>query len=555
MRNFYLPRLRGRAGKNLALAWLLLLTLALSPLATAAVKENDGPPDTAQTDNNAPTTNTDGSLQIYELRNDTSSCGNGGAYKSGFFSSNDGGLTWQERGQQFNSNNIISYASAFVDARSVYLLVAGPVAQSKQVTYSIYFSSDAGVSWEKRYQSNEKFDSACVAYARLQLVSLTGRTTPVDALAIRNLTRLGGSTGSDYTVQVSVDGARNFQEIGIDNSPFHSLDYYYTPEGLIRYSSYPDAALTLSRDGGKSWLAITLPDYRPTFTCNALLCAYNVLTQPPNAPGSLFFYSKTFNIISSERKQTAVWYSGNLGRNWQKIADGVTDLRISDYAPTTIEGTDQNGQPIKTIAPDPDRLQTSRANFNKVAGGLYFDQTGHNLYGIFKSYWEANGGLAQFGLPWTEPFKEYNPADGKVYIVQYFERNRFEYHPENKGTRYEVLLGLLGNQLTEQRRAAGDGAFNRFPDMHYPGGIYFGETGHNLRNSFKDYWLANGGLTIYGYPTSEEFYEVNPDDGKTYVVQYFERNRLEYHPENKGTRYEVLLGLLGNTLLKQRGWL
>src|SRR5262249_29825445 len=30
--------------------------------------------------------------------------------------------------------------------------------------------------------------------------------------------------------------------------------------------------------------------------------------------------------------------------------------------------------------------------------------------------------------------------------VQYFERNRFEYHPENKGTQYEVLLGLLGTQ-------------------------------------------------------------------------------------------------------------
>jgi hypothetical protein len=32
--------------------------------------------------------------------------------------------------------------------------------------------------------------------------------------------------------------------------------------------------------------------------------------------------------------------------------------------------------------------------------------------------------------------------------VQYFERNRFEYHAENAGTRYEVLLGLLGRQLS-----------------------------------------------------------------------------------------------------------
>jgi hypothetical protein len=37
-----------------------------------------------------------------------------------------------------------------------------------------------------------------------------------------------------------------------------------------------------------------------------------------------------------------------------------------------------------------------------------------------------------------------NAADGKLYLVQYFERNRLEYHPENRGTRYEMLLGLLG---------------------------------------------------------------------------------------------------------------
>ncbi|CCF84518.1 hypothetical protein NITHO_3510023 [Nitrolancea hollandica Lb] len=31
--------------------------------------------------------------------------------------------------------------------------------------------------------------------------------------------------------------------------------------------------------------------------------------------------------------------------------------------------------------------------------------------------------------------------------MQYFERARFEYHPEFKGTEHEVLLGLLGNQV------------------------------------------------------------------------------------------------------------
>lgn len=39
-------------------------------------------------------------------------------------------------------------------------------------------------------------------------------------------------------------------------------------------------------------------------------------------------------------------------------------------------------------------------------------------------------------------------------------------------------------------------------------------------------------------------------DGFAYRVQYFERARLEYHPQYAGTPYEVQLGLLGTALLR-----
>ena len=35
--------------------------------------------------------------------------------------------------------------------------------------------------------------------------------------------------------------------------------------------------------------------------------------------------------------------------------------------------------------------------------------------------------------------------------MQYFERARFEHHPEHAGTPYEVLLGHLGRQVLRQR--------------------------------------------------------------------------------------------------------
>ncbi len=182
-----------------------------------------------------------------------------------------------------------------------------------------------------------------------------------------------------------------------------------------------------------------------------------------------------------------------------------------------------------------------------AAGDITFPQTGFTLSDAhgFLGYWQAHGGLAQFGYPISPEVVEVSPTNGRMYITQWFERNRFEYHPENPAPQYRVLLGLLGNDLTATRRAAGEGAFVHFPDAHNPDGRYFAETGHNLRNSFKTYWEQHGGLALYGYPISEEFEERSPTDGKTYIVQYFERNRFEWHPENKGTPYEVLLGLLG----------
>ena len=71
---------------------------------------------------------------------------------------------------------------------------------------------------------------------------------------------------------------------------------------------------------------------------------------------------------------------------------------------------------------------------------------------------------------------------------------------------------------------------------------------------FVDYWRNHGGLPVYGYPISEAFNEVSPSNGRTYLVQYFERNRFEYHPELQEP-FRVSLGLLGVQVLRGRGWL
>ncbi len=75
----------------------------------------------------------------------------------------------------------------------------------------------------------------------------------------------------------------------------------------------------------------------------------------------------------------------------------------------------------------------------------------------------------------------------------------------------------------------------------------FAETGFCLRGRFLAYWDTHGGLSINGFPLSEEFSEVL-EDGQPYVVQYFERTRLEYHPEATDAQFEVLLGQFGRRI-------
>jgi hypothetical protein len=169
-----------------------------------------------------------------------------------------------------------------------------------------------------------------------------------------------------------------------------------------------------------------------------------------------------------------------------------------------------------------------------------FAETGYCVGVRFLAYWEAHGGLALNGYPISDPLLE-RLEDGQIYTVQYFERVRLEYHPEHPPAA-EVLLGQLGRRVLADLPAA-----PTIPTPPMEGYTHFPETGHNVGPRFTAYWRANGGLAQFGYPLTELFEEVL-EDGQTYQVQYFERARFEYHPENTPP-YEVLLGQFGRRVL------
>ncbi len=183
-----------------------------------------------------------------------------------------------------------------------------------------------------------------------------------------------------------------------------------------------------------------------------------------------------------------------------------------------------------------------------------FSQTGFCVEGQFLDFWLRNGGLAAFGVPLTEQRPE--EVEGQTLQVQWFERQRFELHPDNPPT-YRVEIGRVGDERLQQRRIDWQTQFPRSAEQQDC--RYFPETGHNLCGRFLNAWRSQGvdadgqpgnseadNLALFGLPLSDEFTE--EVEGKAYTVQWFERARFEYHPEN-ARPYSVLLGRLGAEIL------
>ncbi|HEU0167800.1 MAG TPA: VanW family protein [Chloroflexota bacterium] len=193
----------------------------------------------------------------------------------------------------------------------------------------------------------------------------------------------------------------------------------------------------------------------------------------------------------------------------------------------------QAAAPAPTQAPSADGApQKDGAAFVR-----YFPETGHTLAGNFRDYFEAHGGLDAFGFPRTDAVMENGLQ------VQYFQRARMEWHPDTS----QVQLSLLGSILTAGRSFATVPPVPNGPDLQY-----FPQTNHTVHHAFLAYFNSHGGVDQFGYPIAEE----STEDG--FRVQWFQRARMEYHPELPAA-YTVSLSLLGDQYidknLKGSGWI
>lgn len=173
----------------------------------------------------------------------------------------------------------------------------------------------------------------------------------------------------------------------------------------------------------------------------------------------------------------------------------------------------------------------------------FFRETGFRVEGRFLDAWESAGSyadsIARNGFPISAVHPEVNPVDGQTYQVQWFQRARYEAHPE-KAPPDDVQFGLLGVEITQGR--AGEAPFQPIPAFSSTADRwYVPETQHALAGPFLAYWQAHGSWKQFGFPISEELEEHIPKITATRPirVQYFQRARFELHSDG------VVLGLLG----------
>ena len=172
-------------------------------------------------------------------------------------------------------------------------------------------------------------------------------------------------------------------------------------------------------------------------------------------------------------------------------------------------------------------LGTARAEGSVIDSGQPFESiNGHIVQGEFlKFYRSAGDPLLVFGYPITDEFTD--PDTGLK--TQYFQRARFELVSTSAGP--IVQLAALG-----QRMHTGIAPTASIP-TNGSACRFFQETGKNVCFAFLQFYDGNNGPVFFGNPISD----VEIRDGR--YVQYFDRARLEWQPDNPSDQHVALTDL------------
>ncbi len=366
-----------------------------------------------------------------------------------------------------------------------------------------YRSEDGGLYWS-RINSGLPQD---------RLGNIVGAVAlAADPVLSANLYAATTTAGGLYR---SLDGGNSWQlsNSGLPAESIRGLDI--TSRGEPRLYVATSSGLYLSTDRAAGWSRI---GELPTDAAEKLLLEPGVL-------GALLLIAESAIYRSTNGGLT--WVDLDLPAEMTPIRDAIL---TGDDRYTYLFVAGEGGPYWQRLTP---ASPQSPPQSESVAE-LYVAVTGHTIREPFLSFFIANGGVARFGFPRTDALSE----DGKT--VQYFQRSRLEIVLEDDGER--VVQSPLGRSLYADVDLA---------DLSPQADTGSAQEQFAVGREFANFYAGNNGLVSYGSPIAPAADEEQLN-GVTLYTQYFEFARLEHHP---GAADPILLGLIGDEYLMQKGWL
>ena len=332
----------------------------------------------------------------------------------------------------------------------------------------------------------------------------------------------------------SVNGGSSWKPVttGLAPGGATSVSFHSEADGTAFVTS--DRGMALSTDRGQTWT--------PVASLPPGISPVAVVTEPASP--------QTWMVVGA---RGSVVRSTNRGESWVELPSLPRPVGpVFALSPSTMPRATTSpgiarieGVPVLLAAAAggvwslalPPTTPATASRSELASGGRYIQATEHNISARFASAYDRLGGFERFGFPRSEAFVD------QGLLVQWFQRGRLEYRPDLQGSPYEVQISLLGDLLLTDRPVPSDPIESTSERRYYP------ETGMTVENAFLRYFDARGGVDALGYPITPEVSEADRP------VQYFQRARLEYLREFAGTAREVQLGLIGDEILRQRGWL
>ncbi len=456
--------------------------------------------------------------------------------------------------------------------------ISGPNATSGTVTTNAsgnatisYYGGNSGTDTISAYadlngnsvqNSGEPSTSATIVWGGSTLTLAPSTQSQIDGTQVSLAATYSNPTGSSSgaTIRYSVSGVNATSgSLTTDANGNATITYTGSNAGTDTVTAYVDVNGNSSQDSGEPSATATVTwNTSATLTLTPAAASIGtgttayVTASLTSSSGGVAGVVIRYSVSGANSDSGTVTTAGNGNTVISFTGYNAGTDTVSAYADFNNNGSQDSGEPTAstTITWTSGSTQPPSTTFQPAlpsspkAGCTYFPATQHNLCAGFQAYWNQFGGLAIFGMPLTEEFQ----VNGVT--TQYFERAEFQWYPGSWPARYDVLLGLLGNQVTAGRGS--EAPFMTEQANSATGCTYYAATGHNLCGGFAAYWNQNGGLATFGYPISKEFQEKNPDTGVVYTVQYFQRARFEWHPGESPATFDVELGRLGAQVLQMQ---